>query len=185
MDGFTFTVEMTKSLAWPVAAVVIALLFRKRLSELLKTIKKGKIGSAEFEFERAVNAVVESVPDLPATPTPAATIQSAATNPRGAILEAWLKIQEQAFKLATVRNLIAPGRPVAPFKVIQEVANTGLLSPRHAQALKELSQLRNRAAHSIDFSPDPDAVLNYVMLANNLADELKRLTPETSCTSGG
>ena len=185
MDGFTFIAEMTKSLAWPIAAVAITVIFRRRIGELLKTLKKGKIGSAEFEFETRMSEVADSLQDLPSTPTPAAAVEGAATNPRGAILEAWLKIQEQAFKLATVRNLIAPGRPVAPFKVIQEVANTGLLSPRHAQALKELSQLRNRAAHSIDFSPDPDAVLNYVMLANNLADELKRLTPETSCTTGG
>lgn len=177
MDGLTFIVEMVKALAWPVAVVSVGALFRKKFSDLLKTLTKGKFGSVEFEFAQRVEDVVASVPDLPSTTTPENALWKAAANPRGSVVDAWLKLEEQAIDLAMRRGLTNATARRYPLGSIQAIAKSDLLKPNHLLALNELKQLRDRAVHDPDFSPDPDAVVSYVHLANDLTDELKRLTP--------
>lgn len=177
MDGFTFTVELVKALAWPVAAVSLASLFRGQLSDLSKAITKGKFGSFEVEFAERVANAVASVPDLPSTPVSPTTLERATASPRGAIVEAWLEVEEQAITLALSLGLTNATARRYPEGAIQAVAKSGLLSPNHVVAMSELRQLRNRATHDPDFSPDPSAVLSYVHLAMDLKSELKRLTP--------
>jgi hypothetical protein len=52
MDWRTFVTEMLKTLAWPSVAVAGIFAFRRELKALIAQIKKGKLGSAEVEFER-------------------------------------------------------------------------------------------------------------------------------------
>lgn len=180
MDRLTFTVELTKALAWPSAAVLLGTLFRNQLSDLSKAITKGKFGSLELEFAQRVADVVASVPDLPATSMPPTTIGQATANPRGAILEAWLAVEEQIITLALTLGLTNAAARRYPLGSIQAIAKSGLLSPNHVLALRELQQLRNRATHDPDFSPDPNAVISYLQLANDLNNELKMLMPSAS-----
>ncbi|MBK5397472.1 hypothetical protein JFU47_12270 [Pseudomonas sp. TH39(2020)] len=180
MDGLTFIAEIAKALAWPTAAVLLGALFRKQLSDLSKAITKGKFGNLEFEFARRVADVAASLPDLPSTSVSPSTMGLAAANPRGAILEAWLAVEEQVITLALTRGLTNATARRYPLGSIQAIAKSGLLSPNHVLALSELQQLRNRATHDPDFSPDPFAVVSYVQLANDLKNELKRLMPPTS-----
>ncbi|WP_223554396.1 hypothetical protein [Pseudomonas sp. BF-R-01] len=180
MDGLTFTVEIAKALAWPTAAVLLGALFRKQLSDLSKAITKGKFGNLEFEFARRVADVAASLPDLQSTAVSSSTIGQAAANPRGAILEAWLAVEEQVITLALTLGLTNATARRYPLGSIQAIARSGLLSPNHVLALSELQQLRNRATHDPDFSPDPDAVVSYVQLANDLNNELKKLMPSAS-----
>lgn len=177
MDGPTFTVEMVRALAWPLSVLVIALLFRKQFVELLKAIKKGKFGPAEFEFERGVQAIQASVIDLPSAPTPSSTIKDAAFNPRGTVLESWLRLEDQAIELALKRGLTNATARRYALGAIQSIKRSGLLRPDHMQVLDELQDLRNRAAHDPDFSPDPGAVVAYVRLAADLGQEMASLTP--------
>lgn len=44
--------KLLSSIAWPLAGVNISVVFRKELAALLARLKRGKVGSAEFEFER-------------------------------------------------------------------------------------------------------------------------------------
>lgn len=180
MDGLTFIAEIAKALAWPTAAVLLGALFCKQLSDLSKAITKGKFGNLEFEFARRVADVAASLPDLPSTSVPPSTMGLAAANPRGAILEAWLAVEEQVITLALTLGLTNATARRYPLGSIQAIAKSGLLSPNHVLALSELQQLRNRATHDPDFSPDPDAVVSYIQLANDLNNELKRLMPPTS-----
>ncbi len=180
MDGMTFIVEVAKAVAWPAATVLLGALFRKQLADLSKAITKGKFGNLEFEFARRVADVAASVPDLPSSSVSPTAIGHAVVNPRGAILEAWLAVEEQAITLALSRALVQPTARRYPAGAIQGIAKSGLLSPNHVLALSELQQLRNRATHDPDFSPDPDAVVSYVQLANDLTNELRKLTPPRS-----
>lgn len=54
MDPLTFVAEVLRSSMWPAVAIVGICVFRKELRALLGQIKKGKVGAAEFEFERAL-----------------------------------------------------------------------------------------------------------------------------------
>jgi hypothetical protein len=176
MTSLVLAVELVKALAWPVAAVVLALLFRSQVSTLLRTIKRGKIGSAEFEFERDVQAIEARVPDLPSLPPPASAAKDATANPRGTVLEAWLKLEDSVIDLAMRRGLTNATARRYPSASIQAVRKSGLLPPAHLSLLSELQELRNRAAHDPDFSADPDAVLSYVRLAADLEHQLGLLS---------
>lgn len=64
MDWMQFTAELAKSLGWPIAAGWIAYLFRRDMTSLLKRVVKGKIGVAEFEFEKSMEGLAAAVPAL-------------------------------------------------------------------------------------------------------------------------
>lgn len=177
MDGLSFVAEIVKALSWPVAAVSLGVLFRKPLSELSKVITKGKFGGIEFEFAQRVADVAASLPDLPSSAVPPGSISRATANPRGAIVEAWLAVEEQVMSLALALGLTHGTARRYPMGSIRAIAKSDLLSPDHVLALNELQQLRNRAAHDPDFTPDPESVVSYVQLANDLNNELKSLMP--------
>ena len=93
-------------IAWPIAAVCIAFSFRKELATLLTRLKKGKWGSAEVEFENYVRAVAAEA-DIPRSPegeniSPSA-FERASKDPRGAIVSAWIEVEDALFGL--VRSL--------------------------------------------------------------------------------
>ncbi|MVT30302.1 hypothetical protein GO496_26250 [Acidovorax citrulli] len=44
MDWLTFISKLIDSIAWPVAAVLLGLIFRKKLAELLPLLRKVKAG---------------------------------------------------------------------------------------------------------------------------------------------
>ena len=69
MDGFTFTDGLVKSLAWPVAAVVMVLLLRHPLTKLIPLLRKLKYKDLEAEFSEKLDKVEKvAAAILPATP---------------------------------------------------------------------------------------------------------------------
>ena len=109
MDILTFIAELVKATAWPLAAITIALIFRQQLRALLSRIRKGKVGPAEFEFEQEVKELTEQAPlQLPPPQVGTPTVTLATTNPRAAILEAWLGIESSVHRLAYNSDLPAP-----------------------------------------------------------------------------
>lgn len=164
---------MVKALAWPLAIVVVAMLFRRQLMSLLAAIKKGKFGPAEFEFERQIG-YIEATAQLPAAPSPVDAFQSATDDPRGAILTAWLKVEDRIIRLGTTHRL-TEGPRRSPNRAYDDVIRSGLLSESSLKVLKGLRWLRNEAAHAADFAPTVDAVVSYMRLAADLTQELEGL----------
>jgi len=172
MDTLTFIAEALKATSWPIAAFGIALVFRKQIRDLLARVKKGKIAGTEFEFEQEVRELVaekKSGPALPPPQIPTHTISLATSNPRAAILEAWLKLEDSAYRLAKSRNLtFEPG----PLPLLHALKNTGALSEEDYRLFQELRKLRNQATHAVDFSPSAEAVIRYVQFAQGLAEKI-------------
>lgn len=172
MDWLTFTVELAKALAWPVAAVVIALMFRDQLKGLLSRVRKGKLGPAEFEFEESVRVLKSEAAEVtktPLQPLPKDTLALLATNPRAAIISSWLEVEEALRALLKARN-VAPSALGSPLRTLQSVRELGIIDPVFIEFTDELRQLRNRAAHDSDFSPSPESVADFARLAKELAD---------------
>ena len=170
MDWLTFFAESLKALGWPVAAVIIAVLFRQQFVELLQRLKKGKVGSAEFEFETAVREMVETAPEAEVKPDQVGTPIGVSPEPRTAILDAWLQVEDAAARLAAKVSPISARTARSPGVAMREIAKAGVLDGYHLSVLNELRHLRNQAAHAHDFNPSRDAVLEYV----KLAQEVKR-----------
>lgn len=175
MDILTFIVELIKSLAWPVAAVIIAALFRAELRGLMKRIKKGKVGPAEFEFEEKVAALNYEATIEGRTreiPIDSELVSQAVHNPRGAIVSAWLNVEESARDLALTKELLSEKMARSPVSVIRAIKDAGLLDLRFVGLMNSLRELRNRAAHDGDFMPEPQSVIDYVRLATELTKAL-------------
>lgn len=161
---------MAKALAWPVAAVTIALLFRDQLKALLERIRKGKLGPAEFEFEESIRALkneAAGLPNAPASVLPQDTVAKLAANPRESIITSWLEVEEAMRALLKARNF-APSAIASPLRTIHSIRDLGLVDPEYIEFTNELRQLRNQATHDPDFKPSQESVVDYVRLAKEL-----------------
>lgn len=151
MDGLTFIAEMIKALAWPLAAVVIALIFRQQLRALLTRISKGRLGPAEFEFEQELKvlAAQSCVPAEGAVATGAAVMASAVAG-RQAILTAWRNLEHRA------------------------QAGMHLLAVCDVALYRRLRSLRDQAGQRLDFNPSPESVGAYMQLARGLQARMEQ-----------
>ncbi|WP_153117485.1 hypothetical protein [Rhodocyclus tenuis] len=172
--------KLIGTLSWPVAAVLIAYLFKKELAAMLARLKKGKFGSAEFEFENYVREV-DAEADIPRAPenesiSPTAAAR-ASTDPRGAIVSAWIEVEDELFNLVRRRDLSeqasSPRQSKNTVWAIRAVQKAQALDSNWIALFHDLRTLRNEAAHSTDFSPPPEAVIKYVQLAKELANAMR------------
>jgi hypothetical protein len=175
MDALTFLAEITKALAWPVTAVVLAVLFRSELRALLSRLKKGKVGSAEFEFKEEVEELAKDIAEVSPQAKPVAlkpeTVNLATLNPRAAMLTAWIEIEVALTKLAEKHGLLSPQMRRNPTNLVRNLARAELIPKAYAPGFIALYRLRNQAAHEMDFNPPEDAILGYL----EIAEELKQL----------
>lgn len=177
MDWLTFIVELLKATAWPVAAIVIAFLFRRQIRDLLTRIKKGKIGPAEFEFEQDVRELAEDLTAaVPIEPVPPAEVALASLNPRAAILEVWVKVETVMSRLANSRN-VDSRRGRGSLYQARLLYKAGAITNDDMAMFNDLRVLRNQAAHDEDFSPSVDSAIQYVRLAESLISRLTALLP--------
>lgn len=180
MDSLTFIAEITKALAWPLAAVLISLVFRRQLQGLLTRIKKGKVGPAEFEFEQGVRELRQELPKelpFPPPPTPQEThALHALAEPRAVVLEAWVKLEVALRELARKSNLANGLAAPNSAYLANHLTKAGLLEPWLLNLYRDLRRLRNQATHEPEFSPSPESVLAYVQMAQELEAEIRKIS---------
>lgn len=176
MDVLTFIAELVKAAAWPLAAITISLIFRDQLRALLSRIRKGKVGPAEFEFEQEVKELTEQAPLQPLSSKVSSPIVTlATTNPRAAILEAWLGIEGSVQRLAYNSNLSNPSAHRNTSIIMREIEKNGILQSNDIALFFDLRALRNQATHDPGFSPTPESVIKYVQLAQGLKHRIERM----------
>lgn len=152
MDGLTFIAEMSKAVAWPLAVVALALIFRPQLRALLARISKGRLGPAEFEFEQQLQMLAaQSIGPGTAGATGAvAAVMLSAGSARQAILAAGRNLEHRA--QAGMQSLCA-----------------------YDLALyQQLRGLRDQVSQRVDFSPSPEAAGTYVQLARGLQARMEQ-----------
>lgn len=184
MDWLTFVSKVIDSLAWPLVALALGLVFRKRLLELIPAIRKFKAGPLEAEFEMAAKQVRASAKQetLQITPIPSErpedksetgneTVErllNARNDPAGMILEAWAKVEGELFRLGhQMGDVVDP--LTSDSKVYRAVMSSNVL-PEHTKSLiTELRELRNKVSHA-KVVPSSDAAQEYVVGAHRVVD---------------
>lgn len=172
MNTLQFIAALIQALAWPLAVLVLALLFRAEIRVLLGRMKKGKVGAAELEFEVAVRSL-ESESKTLAAPAGASALTAPqvallSTDPRAAVIGAWLQVEDAVEQLLYARAAAVEEVPRNRGAQLRALTRQELLAPPHIALLNELRALRNQAVHEADFRPAPDAVTAYIKLANEL-----------------
>ncbi len=159
MDWLQWSSSIIGSLAWPVAAVFIAFIFRAQIGALLKRIKEASWGDKSVSFADELDKIEKSTPELdeaadntlePSTPQLDDRYQKLlAIAPNAAIIEAWGEVEEAIRKAAKLHGIVTSD----PNNMTADRLAVGLATKRHltVDAMKmilEMRMLRNRAAHN-------------------------------------
>lgn len=187
MDGWQFTAEMTKALAWPLALVTVARMFKGRLEQLLDKVKHAKGAGFEFDFAEQVQDAKEKAEAVEVTSQPTAhlPIQPGSQEDRDAdyfdslllkadeenrpsamILDAWRNVENMI--AATIRAHGLRLDRKSPTAAADRLRMHGLLTFNEYILIRQLSDLRNKVAHASDFEPDARTAMNYTTSAQKV-----------------
>jgi hypothetical protein len=177
--------EFISSVAWPVTILVIALLFRKSITDMLsgQLLTRMKAGPFEANWERGVSEVEAELrqtvpPDErpPAEGLIAELASLAERSPATAVLEAYARVEQELRR-------IAGSPPVDPHldldrlgahTLAQVARQGGRLSDQTVQAVEGLSVLRNLAAHGRAGDLTPERAMDYLALVDGVLYAIRR-----------
>ena len=106
MSVLEFIVALIDSLAWPLAVVVLFVLFRGQIVALLSLLRRIKYGDLDVYFSEQLEEVesqVQSIPTGNHVPAVDDRIREIASiSPRVAIIESWLTVEAAVKALSDV-----------------------------------------------------------------------------------
>lgn len=175
MDAGTLTVEILKAAAWPVATLLLALMFRAPVTNLFQglRLRRLKRGDWEADFQETSAEVRREIAALasPATgtggPTPLVIDDSDLSTGApavAAVARAWNQIEaliENTAREAGVTGATFPEK-------LRALAEKGFLDPSTVDAVNGLRIMRNLAVHS----PEPlaqEKAWEFIEMANGVA----------------
>ena len=186
MDSLTFISNIIKSLSWPTAIVIGIFVLRQQIIELLKVlgdrIKTAKAGGFEVTFGERVDKLEDRLPLNSAIK--ADTIEETKRiidisdfshlPPPYIVSQAWLKLEQ------AIRDSVNPpkvsasqiSRPLPQTTYLKIAREQGLLSDDEMPAVRDLRDLRNLAAHSVDPGITLTDALRYHDVANDLVKKI-------------
>ena len=180
--------------SWPVAVVVVALLFRRPLGDLIPQIQsyegmgqKVTFGQKMAQTEASVDAAVSSIegatsedreaPDAgrrtEEPPESDDLTRQAEANPSYVILTAWEQLSGALDDLVgAVQEKLETGhgrpRLGQPVTRLRELERHKIINQQFVQAVNDLRELRNRVAHG-QHNPSPGEAVAYVASAHELS----------------
>lgn len=185
MDWLQFISAMTGHLAWPVAGVVIAFLFREQVRKLLDKMKTFKgPGGIEASFTEDAHKVAAQAKQVQLFSITRADQDHIAVDnlnrilmerPAAIILDAWRNIEKAMLDVIADRGLYVSERDANNVSAwIAALQKEGLLTLDHLGIVSELRKLRNSVAH-VKFEPDTTAAMDYLESAQRVVSYLKSL----------
>jgi sulfite reductase beta subunit-like hemoprotein len=173
-------------------------MFRKKLLDLIPTLRKVKAGPLEAEFEMAAKQVLAGTADLKseagATEAPrvssgssvedvAAKLLTARSEPTATIIEGWSTLDGELHKLGRQTGLVVDPLE-SQEKVYKAIMASNELPSGTKQLVRDLRQLRNQVAHA-KVVPTPDSAQAYLVavervveLVRNYRKNLPGYTPD-------
>ncbi len=175
MNWLEFTHGIISAVAWPIAAVVIALKVRNELGLLLSKVKRIRYKDSEIEIEQEIAGVTKEadesgLPQLQPMTNNDRVFRLAHDSPRGAILDSWLAVEETLKEYCNARGI--EGNINNPYQLIQaiKIHNADYLEIGSGlfRMLERLRALRNEAVHVLDSEISPEAAIEYSELSKRV-----------------
>jgi hypothetical protein len=188
MDFLTF---LSKALdSWPLATIIIIVLLKNKIDidkfiALVLNFKKFKLGNFEAELKEQMADAKEAAKEVTSIKPPQAfesekekLLRIGEISPRGAIMEAWIKIELSLYKLFSEINQEDDKykyRNPSPLAMVNELYSSNIIGKGELVLLKDLVALRNKASH--DYGEIPfEIVDDYIELALNISAVLEYKT---------
>jgi hypothetical protein len=191
MDTKQLVASLVGSLAWPVAVVMISLVFREQIASLLRApLKRLKAGPSgvELEFDLGLAKAVTSAeaavtPELPPRSAARSSIMEdlerlARKHPQAAVLDAASRLEHQ---LRERLRAVGDGDGAASERgliwLARRAAGRGLIREDLVPLVGEVATLRNLAAHGRADALEVQAALDYLDLVDLVATAIATPTP--------
>ena len=157
MGWLDWSSSLVHSLAWPVAAVLIAMVFRTQLRGLLGKIRRLSWGDKTVHFSDKLDELEDTAHQEPATRTAEAEPRRDAGDvrfesllaifPEAAILDAWRPIEMLMEELDDGPDVSSHRRRRSLNQRLEVLVEHKVITPGMASLARELQTLRNAAAH--------------------------------------
>jgi hypothetical protein len=185
--------EFISSVAWPVAVLVIALLFRKPLIGALASSRGAlSAGPVRLEWERRAEEVKT---DLSRQPLIAGgqrgdaerLAEVADVSPVGVVVESFGQIEKALRTALDERGIEVPRRNWSVRRLAQVAEEQGVITPDTKDAIDGLSVMRNLAAHGGEEDISPDRAREFLALSHGVlfAIQMNSKRPPPGSSSGG
>lgn len=186
MDWLTFISKFIESMAWPVAVVLLGLIFRKEVAEMLPFLRKVKAGPLEAEFEAATEQLLASTAELTVTERKpgiplienmsslkdtASMHLAARSEPTATIIEGWSKLDGELHQLGRQTG-VNQDPLISQTKLYREIMDSEVLPKEIRSLVQDLRYLRNQVAHS-KFFPTPESAQNYLVLVESVVELIR------------
>lgn len=180
MDRLVFISNLVSALAWPLAAVTIASIFKGEITKLLGRITHVKYGDSEIDFKEGVKRTSqEAEKTLPGIVSGNEAekhklYELAKVSPRGAVIDAWLGVEAKLRRYATQNGIqqhepsIDLIRAVDWYSMERSTIGKGVIG-----MLYKLQSLRDEAVHLSDSSIDTATAIDYIDLAERVQNRLE------------
>lgn len=200
--GFEFIGRLLEATAWPATILLTAWIFRAEIRKVTSGLKSLKWGDKEAIFEGLEKAKSEAKTLDPVEPDianeneqqTASLLRRAEKEPLASLLDAWLQVEE------TVRGLLETGlksgslpssavfgltpRRLNMTTFMNFAKRHELLSEAETKTLNWMRETRNRAVHSAENSVTPAVARDFILVADQLIDSLKRNLREPEVVNG-
>ncbi|WP_066271186.1 hypothetical protein [Hydrogenophaga palleronii] len=186
MDWLTFISKLVDSLAWPVAGVLLGLIFRKKILDLIPSLRRVKAGPLEAEFEVATKQVLASTVDLaskqhsfevsqiesrPRVEETATKLLMARSEPTATIIEGWSTLDGELHRLGRQTGIVVDPLE-SQLKVYREIMESDVLPVGTKQLVQSLRELRNQVAHA-KVIPTPESAQDYLVSVERVVELIR------------
>lgn len=169
-------IRAVASLAWPIVAIVIVLIFRRQIASLLtQGVRRVKAGPFSVVWDRQVSEVETELdqPGIPRSdagprrgPVSEALAGVAQASPIAAVMEAHARVERELRELLKGADTPAPLLRTGAAGLARAAMDRGLLTQETARAVEGLSILRNLAAHGRAEEVSAERATDYLLLAD-------------------
>ena len=191
MSILEFVAAVIGAVAWPAAALALALILRPGLKHLAAGgVRRWKAGPVEIEYWDQEKAEVrESIQrSLPVGGEKDQVRLSgglvddlsdvAQSAPSAAVLEAFVRIEQELRRIASDAGLDLGTRPMSARQLARPLLEASLIRPESASAIEGLSVMRNLAAHGQTQNElDSARAVEYLYLADAVLFALQASPP--------
>jgi hypothetical protein len=197
VDPLAFVASIVGSLAWPLAVLVLGLVFRSELRALLRRpLHRAKAGPVEVEWEAEIQTAKA---ELAASPESADAFTDllfdfdfaqndrllalAELIPNAAVVEAFAEV-ERSLRSRLMAAGVATAERRSMRSLADQARDLGLLSDETVEAIRTLAHLRNLALHSQEGLIDQTKALQFVALCRAVIHLIERGRAEGPDPSG-
>ncbi len=174
VDEASNFIRALASLAWPVFALVVVLLFRSQITDLLSSgMRRFKAGPFEVEWDRQLSEA-EAELDQPGVPAPPAAVGPlseelagvARAAPAAGVMEAHARVERELRQLLTEDGVTDDALRTGAAGLARQAGKRGLITEETARAIEGLTVLRNLAAHGRAGEVSVERATEYLVLAD-------------------